>query len=160
MFERLLQAIVTWTRERRSSPTQVRRKRYTRPVVEPLETRDLLATLIGQFDTDGDGALETVNRAGDFLQIVDMAGSPRNYFVGAEAELVRIADTNAFAGQEVVFRLGDTVRIVDDRSGAVRNYFAAADALLIAITDTDGRAGPKSYSVTSIRYESCMTRVA
>ena len=106
-------------RNNRRHGTQARALQFER-----LEQRQLLAgDLLGSWDTNGDGVLESVFDNGTSIRIERANGRSDNYYLGADWTLATIADTDGIPGQEIVVDTPDVVKIIRDASEETETYY-------------------------------------
>ncbi|MFB9326341.1 hypothetical protein ACFFSY_10485 [Paenibacillus aurantiacus] len=99
--------------------------------------------VMGGWDTDGDGAIETVYNSGSNITIKESNGTSRIYPIASNWYLVGAADTNGAPGVDLIFNVSGTVKIVHDASQTTSSYPMNSNWWLLngGIADTDGVAG-------------------
>jgi hypothetical protein len=124
-------------RSSRRSGHQTRRLQF-----EQLESRQLLAgDLIGTWDTDGDGTLESVYDGGTLIRIERANGRFQDYYVGPDWSLATATDTDGLCGQELVVNTTSGVKIIRDASQKTQTYYLGSTWSLIETADTNGLPG-------------------
>ena len=120
--------------------------------LERLENR-LLLTLLGSWDTDGDGALDDVYDDGSYVRIERANGSSKSYHLGSSWSHLETVDTNGIAGQELVFNTGLNVEIIRDFDRSSTDYFLGSSWSHLETVDTNGIAGQELVFNTGLNVE-------
>ena len=138
----LLGRSIAWLlHPRKPSRPNPRVNHWRWPCLEPLEKRELLAVLMGTWDTNGDGSADSVFNHGAFIRIQRSNGTSQDYTIGPTWILVAATDTDGRPGVDLAFNIGSRVRIVHDATSFVRDYQIAPTWSLTAFADTDGLPG-------------------
>ncbi|MES2932787.1 MAG: hypothetical protein V4805_04800 [Pseudomonadota bacterium] len=98
----------------------------------------------GIIDTDGKpGAEIVVNRGGDDIVIIhDSTQNSKTYPIGAGLwSLLGFSDLNGIAGNEVVLRYGDYLKVINDVTGELKNIFVGGNFAFNSFQNVDGKGG-------------------
>ncbi|ANF97029.1 hypothetical protein [Paenibacillus bovis] len=108
-----------------------------------LPTSHAADIVMGGWDTNGDGSIETVYNSGFTITIKEANGKTRTYPLTQNWFFMGTGDTDGVPGTDLIFNVNGTLKIIHDASQTMSTYSLGGNWWLLngGIADTDGIPG-------------------